>query len=629
MCVCLTSHQKEAERKRRMEAEVERLETNRKKEREERRKQREDQMKKELEEFNAKEEERKRRREERERARNDEKQRAAQELAQKESEKKRIADERAAAQREKLEKRKQYLEKVAKQKENFIKDRVVKSVPVVENLVLDFDDVFEERLSDSKLVPKYDLLKNHFYREGRIESSVALEICKRAKAILQTEPNVLKLKAPIVVFGDLHGQYYDLLNMMSAAGPVDDTQYLFLGDYVDRGCFSIEVVLYLLSIKICYPTTFWMLRGNHESRGITEFFNFKAECSYKYGLDLYDELMETFDALPLAATVEAPDLPGTFFCCHGGLGPDIKNIEELQSINRFMEPPEDGAFADLLWSDPIEDGSAVGLSNAEMEDWWKVDYSPNTARGTSCMYYYHAALEFCNRNNIVSVIRAHEVQKFGYLEHRFRRKDREYPLVITIFSAPNYCDMYENRGAFMKISEREYDFVQCPWVEHPYYLPDFQNVFKFSLTFLAENVTRFALNILDLCNQAEDESDSGEAGSESGEEIEEEMQEKIQNLSKTMVMLSAMRMAKENSLKPVSILEERYNENLSLFEQIVAADELEKKKPSTVIEPKKREDPRAKFTKIKSSPSLIAGKSGSRILPPRAPLTRQHSTGHL
>jgi len=88
-----------------------------------------------------------------------------------------------------------------------------------------------------------------------------------------------------------------------------------------------------------------MLRGNHESRSITEFFNFKAEVAYKYGIELYDVIMDVFDSLPLAATIDVPDLPGTFFCCHGGLGPDVKKIEELQSIDRFMEPPEDGAFA--------------------------------------------------------------------------------------------------------------------------------------------------------------------------------------------------------------------------------------------------------------------------------------------
>lgn len=364
--------------------------------------------------------------------------------------------------------------------------------------------------------------------------------------------------------------------------------------------------------------------------------------------------MNAFDALPIAATVFVPDLPGTFFCCHGGIGPDVKSLDDIRTIDRFQEPPDEGAYCDLLWADPIEDSTAIGLTPSEMNDWWSLEYMPNTARGTSCNFYYRAALNFCNDNNFISIIRAHEVQKFGFLEHRFRRSDRDFPLVITIFSAPNYCDMYENRGAFIKFTEKEYDFVQCAWVDHPYYLPDFQNVFKFSLTFLAENVTRFCLNILDICAQDSEEEEEEEdlrttrSGSDTESEVsfsaeEEErdyresrltrspsdpgIREKIQNLSKTMIILQAMRVAKQNSLKPISVFEERYNDNLSLFEKIVQADEIEKKKPKANPPKKKPEDPRSRFTKIKSSPSLITGRSGSRLIPAGATqLLRQYST---
>jgi hypothetical protein len=121
-------------------------------------------------------------------------------------------------------------------------------------------------------------MKTHLLREGRLAKTDAIDLIKATKAVLSKEPNLLRLRDPIAVCGDLHGQFYDLVKLLEVAGDPAKTQYLFLGDYVDRGCFSTECLFYLFALKLTYPKTLFLLRGNHECRHLTAFFNFKEEC---------------------------------------------------------------------------------------------------------------------------------------------------------------------------------------------------------------------------------------------------------------------------------------------------------------------------------------------------------------
>ncbi|KAI1504124.1 Metallo-dependent phosphatase-like protein [Biscogniauxia marginata] len=353
------------------------------------------------------------------------------------------------------------------------------------------DEQFWEDETHTK--PNITFLKQHFYREGRLTEEQALWIIKAGTDLLRTEPNLLEMDAPITVCGDVHGQYYDLMKLFEVGGDPAETRYLFLGDYVDRGYFSIECVLYLWSLKIHYPKTLWLLRGNHECRHLTDYFTFKLECRHKYSEAIYDACMDSFCSLPLAAIMNKQ-----FLCIHGGLSPELHTLDDLRNIDRFREPPTQGLMCDILWADPLEDFGQEKTNEYFMH---------NHVRGCSYFFSYPAACSFLERNNLLSIIRAHEAQDAGYRMYR-KTRTTGFPSVMTIFSAPNYLDVYNNKAAVLKYENNVMNIRQFNCTPHPYWLPNFMDVFTWSLPFVGEKITDMLIAILSTCSEEELKEDT-------------------------------------------------------------------------------------------------------------------------
>ncbi|CAF2722024.1 unnamed protein product [Rotaria sp. Silwood2] len=437
-------------------------------------------------------------------------------------------------------------------------ERNCKTIPAPPSRVLDIGDLFSNA-SDPKDKPNLEKLKQHIILEGRLTEKVALRIIETGAVLLREEPTLLYIDAPLTICGDIHGQLYDLVKLFEVGGPPATTRYLFLGDYVDRGYFGIECVLYLWSLKIHYPKTFFLLRGNHECRHLTDYFTFRQECLIKYTEKIYDACMIAFDCLPLAAVMN-----NQFLCVHGGLSPEIHTLDDIKKVDRFHEPPAHGVMCDLLWSDPAEDygnesGSltlvatrrlsapapsptATNVSSTSL-------YLPNATRGCSYFYTYAAVNEFLIRNQILSVIRAHEAQDIGYRMYK-KSPDTGFPSLITIFSAPNYCDVYQNKAAIMKYENNIVNIRQFNCSPHPYWLPNFMNIFTWSLPFVGEKINDLLFKILSICTDEElavyDEHIDSLIERNQIEQRKEQIRSKIRAVGKVAKTYQTLRELSEN-----------------------------------------------------------------------------------
>ncbi|KAL4466328.1 hypothetical protein ABPG72_020177 [Tetrahymena utriculariae] len=327
--------------------------------------------------------------------------------------------------------------------------------------------------------PDWKLIRDHLQKEGRISKENLIKLIDDCNRILKNEPNLIVLQDPLTVVGDIHGQFYDLLKILEVGGSPENTKYLFLGDFVDRGSFSIEVLILLYSIKINFPETIYFLRGNHECRQMTTFFNFRDECKYKFDQELYEIVMDSFDLMPLSCIVN-----GKFLALHGGISPELKALDDIKRVDRFKEPPRQGIFCDLLWSDPVDNDDGL----------CETPYRVNDVRGCSYFYGNDAVRKFLDDNQLISVIRAHEAQIDGYKMHRWNGS--EFPVVITIFSAPNYCDVYNNKGAVIKFENNTLNIQQYNYTQHPYLLPHFMDIFTWSIPFVSEKISEMLYHVI-------------------------------------------------------------------------------------------------------------------------------------
>lgn len=258
-----------------------------------------------------------------------------------------------------------------------------------------------------------------------LKNSEIIQICNLSRDIFLSQPSLLELSPPVKIVGDVHGQFSDLLRLFTKCGFPPSSNYLFLGDYVDRGKQSLETILLLLCYKIKYPENFFLLRGNHECANVTRVYGFYDECKRRCSIKLWKIFIDTFNTLPLAAIVA-----GKIFCVHGGLSPVLNSMDEIRHVSRPTDVPDFGLINDLLWSDPTD-------SPNEWED---------NERGVSYCYNKVAINKFLNKFGFDLVCRAHMVVEDGYEFFNDRS-------LVTVFSAPNYCGEFDNWGAVMTVSE--------------------------------------------------------------------------------------------------------------------------------------------------------------------------------
>ncbi|KAK5203772.1 serine/threonine protein phosphatase Pzh1 [Exophiala xenobiotica] len=249
-------------------------------------------------------------------------------------------------------------------------------------------------------------------------------ICAAVREVLLSQPALLELNAPVKIVGDIHGQYNDLIRLFEMCGFPPNANFLFLGDYVDRGKQSLETILLLFCYKLKYPENFFILRGNHECANVTRVYGFYDECKRRCNIKIWKTFIDTFNCLPIAAIVA-----DKIFCVHGGLSPSLSHMDDIRQIARPTDVPDYGLLNDLLWSDP-----------ADMDQDWD-----SNERGVSYCFGKKVIVDFLARHDFDLVCRAHMVVEDGYEFFNDR-------LLVTVFSAPNYCGEFDNWGAVMSVS---------------------------------------------------------------------------------------------------------------------------------------------------------------------------------
>jgi len=260
-------------------------------------------------------------------------------------------------------------------------------------------------------------------------------VLNHVREVFMSQPMLLEITPPILICGDIHGQYYDLLRIFDRCGLPPQSNYLFLGDYVDRGRHSVETIVLLYAFKIMFPVTFFLLRGNHECASINKMYGFYDDVKRRYNIRLFKAFTDVFNCMPVACSISEKIL-----CMHGGLSPELDNVKKINDIQRPCDVPERGLLCDLLWADPEDE-----ISGYEESD-----------RGVSYLFGEDIVGDFLDTVDMDLIVRAHQVMERGYAFFAQRQ-------LVTLFSAPCYCGEFDNAAAVMKIDER----LQCSFVIIP------------------------------------------------------------------------------------------------------------------------------------------------------------------
>jgi len=305
-------------------------------------------------------------------------------------------------------------------------------------------------------------IAQHMKAQKTLHEKFVMQILIGLHNYLKELPSLVDVPIPegthINVCGDTHGQFYDLLNIFDLHGyPSESNPFLFNGDFVDRGSFSLEVVLLLFAWKLLYPEHVHLTRGNHETLNMNRIYGFEGEVKAKYNMQVFELFTECFHCLPLAYV-----LGSMIYVTHGGLfSSDDVVLEDIRKVERFREPPDEGIMSEALWSDPQP---MPGRSPSK--------------RGVGLSFGPDVTANFIKRNGLKLVVRSHEVKDEGY-------EVEPGGELITIFSAPNYCDQMGNKGALLRFDHngdyqvKQFDAVPHPAVRPMAYAGGLQSMFGF------------------------------------------------------------------------------------------------------------------------------------------------------
>ncbi|CAJ0582299.1 unnamed protein product, partial [Mesorhabditis spiculigera] len=291
------------------------------------------------------------------------------------------------------------------------------------------DDKYQGPRWEGDLSAEFVLeMTNHFKKQQALHKKYAYKILVHIYEFFKKQPTLVDIKVAdgdkFTICGDVHGQFYDLLNIFEINGrPSEENPYLFNGDFVDRGSFSVETIFTLFAYKLLYPNHFYLSRGNHESDTMNKMYGFEGEVKHKFSDSVAVIFTEVFCHLPLCHLINEK-----VFVCHGGLfNHDGVTLDDIRNTDRVRQPPDEGIMCDLLWSDPQP-----------------IDGRTPSKRGVGCQFGPDVSQKFCEKNGISYVVRSHEVKPEGFEKHHDGR-------VYTVFSAPNYCDQMGNKGAFIRL----------------------------------------------------------------------------------------------------------------------------------------------------------------------------------